>query len=63
MRKRGCRNLFGLVVFHGLSNLGITVTHFWGEGGGTMLGSAMFVAGMICILYLRGLFTEMERLI
>lgn len=62
------RNLFGLIVFHGLFNLGVTVTHFWGEGAGMMLGSAMFVAGVICILYLvfiylRRLFAEMERLV
>jgi membrane protease YdiL (CAAX protease family) len=62
------RNIFGLVIFHGLFNLGTTAEHFWGLGGRAILESAMFVIGVVCILYvvfvyLRGLFAEMEELV
>jgi membrane protease YdiL (CAAX protease family) len=62
------RNIFGLVIFHGLFNLGMTVEHFWGIGGRAALESAVFVVGVVCILYvvflyLKGLFAEMEELV
>jgi membrane protease YdiL (CAAX protease family) len=62
------RNIFGLVLFHGLFNLGTTAEHFWGLWGRTILESAMFIVGVVCILYvvfiyLRGLFAEMEELV
>ncbi len=65
------RNIFGLIIAHGLfniSNAGMTVQHFWGADGMSILNSAIFLVGVVCImylvyLYLRGLFTEMEELV
>ncbi|MEW6592337.1 MAG: type II CAAX endopeptidase family protein [Candidatus Hadarchaeota archaeon] len=61
------RNIFGLILFHGLFNLGTAVEHFW-VWGRVILESSMFIIGVSCLgyltfKYLRGLFAEMEALV
>ncbi|MEM3401921.1 MAG: CPBP family intramembrane glutamic endopeptidase [Candidatus Hadarchaeales archaeon] len=64
------RNVFGLILFHGLYNIvqpGTVMEHFWPEGG-MALQSLMFIFGVICLgyliyLYLKKLFMEMEELV
>jgi len=62
------RNVIGLIVFHGLFNLGTVLEHFWSTSGRAALESTMFLVGIVCLgylvfLYLRGLFTEIEELV
>jgi membrane protease YdiL (CAAX protease family) len=61
------RNLFGLILAHGLFNLGTAVEHFW-VGGRTILESSVFMVGVACLgyltfLYLKNMFIEMETLV
>jgi len=62
------RNLFGLVLAHGLFNLGTVVEHFSGLEGRALLESSVFMVGVACLgylvfLYLKNMFIEMETLV
>lgn len=62
------RNIFGVVLFHGLFNLGMVVEHFWSTPARAMLESSIFLFGVACLgyliyIYLRGLFAEIEELV
>lgn len=61
------RNIFGLILAHGIYNFGMVAEHFW-PGGGVVLGSSVFMVGVACLgylafIYLKNMFIEMETLV
>ena len=62
------RNIVGLMIFHGLTNVSLSVGHFFGSGAATAMNSVLFTTGMVCLGYLlfkyiRGMFKEIELLV
>lgn len=62
------RNIIGLVIIHGLTNVSLSVGHFFGSGAVAVMNSVLFTAGMVCLGYLffkyiRGMFREIELLV
>lgn len=61
-------NIFGLIIMHGLNNISLSVTHFFGESALNVIESGIFLVGVIClgylaIKYIRGLFEEIHHLV
>ena len=62
------RNIVGLIVFHGLYNVTLSVEHFFGAQAKAAMNSMIFIFSVVClgyllIIYLRGLFAEIELLV